>query len=514
MAVKLLSGANFGLKTYLIEVEVDIAPGLHSFTIVGLPDTAINESRQRVNSAIKNSGLKPPKRSHRLTVNLAPANLKKQGPAFDLPIALGFLMADKQIKLKAKNKLFVGELSLQGDVRPIQGVLSIALKAQKGSIEKLFVPEKNALEANMITSLTPDKTNKKIKIFPVKSLKQLIDHLRGAQTIKPLEQKNNLSKQIDYPYDFSQIKGQESVKRALEISATGRHNLLMMGPPGSGKTLLAKGLPSILPPLTSQEKLSVSRIYSLTGKLSSKKPIINQRPFRSPHHSSSQVALVGGGGSRPKPGEISLAHKGVLFLDEFPEFSRQTLEALRGPLEDKKVAITRSRYRQTFPSDFMLIAAMNPCPCGFYGEMSEKTCQCTTGQIQRYRRKISGPLLDRIDLQIEVPPVDYKKLTSKNKDQSSEKIRKKVKTAWQRQLQRQDKVNALLKNQEIDLYCQPSQKGKKLLKQAMQQSHLSARGYHRLLKLARTIADLEGKQKISQQEVAEALQYRLGESFI
>lgn len=501
MSSKVYSAALVGLDALPVEVEADISFGLPSFTIVGLPDAAVQESKDRVRSAIKNSGAIFPET--KIIVNLAPADIKKEGPAYDLPIAVALLQAAGQLNFDAEGKIFVGELALNGKLRHVNGILSIALACRKKKIKTLFLPHVNAKEASLIPE---------IEIIPVRSLLELILHLKSEKLIPRYSSVQNfqLNKETQSPYDMAYIKGQEHAKRALEIAAAGSHNVLMSGPPGSGKTLLARTMPTILPKMTLDEALEVTKIYSIAGLLPKDQPLILERPFRSPHHTASGVALVGGG-AFPRPGEISLAHRGVLFLDELPEFDRKVLENLRQPLEDSIIQISRAQQTLTFPAKFTLVASMNPCPCGFF-QSQEKECRCTPTEIARYQKKISGPLLDRIDLYIDVPKVKYEKLISKSEAESSRVIRERVQKAREIQQKRFEGLsltsNSEMGIKEIKKFCQIDEESEKLLKIAVNQMHLSARGFNRVLKVARTIADLAGKEQICSEHIAEAIQYR------
>jgi magnesium chelatase family protein len=504
MSSKVLSATTLGLTSHLVEVEVDTHSGMYVFSIVGLPDATIKESKDRVNAAIKNCGFKPPYQCGHVTANLAPADVQKVGPLYDLPIALGFLLTTKQIDFDASKKLFIGELSLDGKIRPVNGVLPIAIMAEAKNIEEIFVPRENAGEASIV---------KEIKVIPVGNLKELVAHLLGEKKIKPFpsqELEKIFEPQI-YPLDMAHVKGQEHAKRALEIAASGAHNVLFCGPPGSGKTLLAKTFPSILPPLTFEEALEITKIFSIAGKLPRDMALVSQRPFRSPHHSASAVSLVGGG-QFPRPGEISLAHRGVLFLDEFPEFSRMVLENLRQPLEDGNISVARAQATLAFPARFTLIAAMNPCPCGNATD-PEKLCSCSPSSIIRYQRKISGPILDRIDIHIEVPRMKFEKLASDQLGESSTSIRERVIAARERQQARFKNVDGVIANSEMNSqqmkeFCRLGEKELDLLRKAVNQLQLSARAYHRIIKIARTIADLAGADSIESPHLAEAIQYR------
>lgn len=502
MLAKVLSCAVVGLEGAIVEVEVDIAAGLPAFNIVGLPDTAVQEARERVRAAVRNSGLTFPQK--RITVNLAPADLRKEGPTYDLPIAVGILLSSEQLVAEVSDTLFLGELSLDGSLRHTNGVLPMIALAKDNGLNTVYVPAADARES----SLVPD-----IRIVPVASLAELVSHLRDELTIPDYHPDKNLGSDADdfsHVTDLAHVKGQEHVKRALEVAAAGGHNLLMSGPPGSGKTLLARSIPSILPKMSMAEALEVTKIYSVSGLLPSDTPLIMQRPFRAPHYTISHAGLVGGG-RWPRPGEISLTHRGVLFLDEFTEFGHNVLEVLRQPLEDKVVTISRAQGSITFPANFMLVAAMNPCPCGYYGD-PVKQCTCSPSTVSRYQKRISGPLLDRIDIFAQVPRIEYEKLVDERDGESSELVRSRVEGSrsiqQKRFLDSKLTCNAEMTPVEVRDFCQVDSEAQGLLQAAMKQLALSARAFHRILKLARTIADLDGAQAISAGHLAEAIQYR------
>lgn len=504
MSSKIFSATTVGLDSEIVEVEADIlSQGMHTFTIVGLPDTAIKESRDRVSSAIKNSGFKPPHRCGRLTVNLAPADLPKVTPIYDIPMAVCFLLESEQLSFDVEKKIFLGELSLAGKARPVQGVLPIVLMVKEKGFSQIYVPMENAQEASVVEG---------IEIIPIDNLYELVEHLRDEKQIKsfPTVDKKSLFKNQKHLIDMSHIKGQEYAKRALEIATAGGHNVIMNGPPGSGKTFLAKAMASILPRLSLEEALEITKIFSISGKLSREKPLLTQRPFRSPHHSSSAVSLVGGG-TYPRPGEISLAHRGILFLDEFAEFPKNVMENLRQPLEDGVITVSRAKGTLSFPARFTLVAAMNPCPCGNATD-PEKFCSCTPAQIANYQRKISGPILDRIDLQIEVPRVKFEKLQEDNSGETSKEIRERVERARKIQEKRfknmKNIINSEMSSNEIKEFCPLDKSSIQLLKNAVSTMGLSARSYYRLIKIARTIADLAGEENITPNHIAESIQYR------
>lgn len=500
MFAKVKSMGLFGMEAYTVDVETDISGGLPAFEIVGLPDKSVSEAKDRVRSAVKNCGFKFP--VSRITVNLAPADTRKEGPIYDLAIFIGILKSSEQIKYATDSYAFLGELALNGEIRKVNGVLPMVIKAREAGVSGVFVPRENALEGAVV---------KGIDVLPADNVFQVLDHLSGNETIAPAVPIKN-SSMFSFNADFADVKGQFEARRALEVAAAGGHNVIMIGAPGSGKSMLAKRLPSILPSMTFEESLETTKIYSVTGSLPDGVSLITERPFRAPHHSVSTAGLSGGGNGRTiKPGEVSLAHNGVLFLDELPEFKRAALEVLRQPLEDERIVISRVAGTVSYPCSVMLVCAMNPCPCGFYGHPSKK-CTCPPGAAQRYLSRVSGPLLDRIDIHIEVPPVDFEKLSDSEKGESSAEMRKRVEKARLIQQKRFEGTgvssNAHMSAGLTREFCRPVPAAMKMLENAFERMGLSARAYDKILRVSRTVADLDGSEKIETEHIAEAIQYR------
>ncbi len=501
MLATVYSSSLIGIDAYTVEVEVDISRGLPSFSTVGLAEGAVRESKERVKAALKNSGYHFP--ADRITVNLAPADIKKEGSGFDLPIAIGILTALGLVPPPAlKDHLIMGELSLDGSVRPIRGALSTAIMAKEFNLKGIYLPSANAAEAAVVDALT---------VYPTDTLSQLVQSLNGIESIIPFTTRSgSLGYQPDFDVDFSDVCGQENVKRAVEIAAAGGHNLLMIGPPGAGKTMLAQRLSTILPALSFEEALETSKVYSAMGLMARGQGLIARRPFRAPHHTISDAGLIGGG-AIPKPGEVSLAHNGVLFLDEMPEFRKNVLEVLRQPMETGMVTISRANSSVTYPANFILVGAMNPCPCGYFGD-TKRECTCSIRDILRYRAKISGPLMDRIDIHIDVPSVPFKDLTGVSQGESSSSIYHRILAAKNVQEKRFHRTrihsNAMMNTRQIRKFCQIDERSNALLERAMEKLGLSARALSRILKISRTIADLAGAENIEQEHVAEAIQYR------